>query len=61
MLVVYWLDLYEREPASILAAALLWGGIVATTLSIFTNTPLAELVFKLTADPALHPGAGARR
>ncbi len=51
ILVVYWLDLYEREPVSILAAALLWGGIVATTLSIYTNTPLAELVFKLTADP----------
>lgn len=51
MLVIYWLDLYEREPVSILVAALLWGGIVATTLSIYTNTPLAELIFKLTADP----------
>ncbi len=51
ILVVYWLDLYEREPVSILAAALLWGGIVATTLSIYTNAPISELIFKLTADP----------
>jgi RsiW-degrading membrane proteinase PrsW (M82 family) len=52
VLVIYLLDMYEREPVSILAAALLWGGIVATTLSIYTNTPLEELVFKLTGDPA---------
>ncbi|MFH1475475.1 MAG: PrsW family intramembrane metalloprotease [Chloroflexota bacterium] len=52
LLVIYLLDLYEREPLSILAAALLWGGIVATTLSIYTNTPLSELIFKLTANPA---------
>lgn len=51
LLVIYLLDLYEREPLSILAAALLWGGIVATTLSIYTNTPLSELIFKITADP----------
>jgi RsiW-degrading membrane proteinase PrsW (M82 family) len=52
VLVIYLLDLYEREPISILAAALLWGGIAATTLSIYTNTPLGELIFKITADPA---------
>ena len=52
LLVIYLLDLYEREPLSILGAALLWGGIVATTLSLYTNTPLDELIFKLTADPA---------
>jgi RsiW-degrading membrane proteinase PrsW (M82 family) len=50
--IVYYLDLYEREPLSILVAAALWGGIVATTLSMYTNTPLDELLFKLTADPA---------
>ncbi len=50
LLVIYLLDLYEREPISILAAGLLWGGIVATTLSMYTNTPLSELVFKLTGD-----------
>ena len=49
--VIYYLDLYEREPVSILVAAVLWGGIVATTLSMYTNTPLDELIFKFTADP----------
>ena len=51
LLVIYLMDLYEREPLSILAAALLWGGIVATTLSLYTNTPLGELIFKFTANP----------
>ncbi len=51
LLVIYLLDLYEREPISILGAALLWGGIAATTFSIYTNAPLAELIFKVTADP----------
>jgi RsiW-degrading membrane proteinase PrsW (M82 family) len=49
--IIYYLDLYEREPVSILVAAVLWGGIVATTLSMYTNTPLDELIFKITADP----------
>ena len=47
---IYYLDLYEREPVSILVACLLWGGIAATTLSMYTNTPLMEVVFKLTGD-----------
>ncbi len=59
LLVIYLLDLYEREPKSILAAALLWGGIVATTLSLYTNTPLDELVFKISADPAFTSEWGA--
>lgn len=36
-LVVYFLDLYEREPPSLLVGALLWGAIAATTLSGFAN------------------------
>ena len=32
-------------------AAILWGGVVATTLSMYTNTPLDELIFKFTGDP----------
>jgi RsiW-degrading membrane proteinase PrsW (M82 family) len=47
---IYYLDLYEREPVSILVACLLWGGIAATTLSMYTNTPLMEVIFKVTAD-----------
>ena len=48
--IIYFLDLYEREPISILVAGILWGGIAATTLSMYTNTPLSELIFKLTGD-----------
>ena len=59
VLVVYLLDLYEREPPSILAAALLWGGIAATTLSLYTNGPLSELIFKITANPTFTSDWGA--
>lgn len=34
---VYGLDLYEREPISLVLAALVWGGVGATTLSILGN------------------------
>ena len=34
---VYLLDLYEREPISLVLGALMWGGIAATTLSGFAN------------------------
>ena len=34
---VYLLDLYEREPLSLMVAAFLWGAIVATTLSAVAN------------------------
>jgi protease PrsW len=36
-LVVYVLDLYEREPPSLLAAATLWGAVAATTLAAIAN------------------------
>jgi len=35
--VVYVLDLYEREPLSLMVAAFLWGAVVATTLSAVAN------------------------
>jgi RsiW-degrading membrane proteinase PrsW (M82 family) len=35
--VVYFLDLYEREPLSLMVAAFLWGAVVATTLSAIAN------------------------
>ena len=34
---IYVLDLYEREPPSVLCAAVLWGGVVATTLAGYAN------------------------
>jgi len=36
-LVVYRLDLYEREPVTLLVAAFVWGAVVATTLSAIGN------------------------
>jgi protease PrsW len=36
-LVVYYLDLYQREPISLVVAAFVWGAVAATTLSAFAN------------------------
>jgi RsiW-degrading membrane proteinase PrsW (M82 family)/septal ring-binding cell division protein DamX len=36
-LIVYRLDLFEREPKLMLAAALLWGGVIATSLAVQAN------------------------
>jgi RsiW-degrading membrane proteinase PrsW (M82 family) len=37
LLLVYTLDLYEREPLSLVFGALLWGAVAATTLAGFAN------------------------
>ena len=37
VVVVYLLDLYEREPVPLLLAAFVWGAIAATTLSAIGN------------------------
>ena len=37
LFLVYVLDLYEREPLSLVLGALLWGAVAATTLSGFAN------------------------
>ncbi len=37
LFLVYVLDLYEREPLSLVIGALLWGAVAATTLSGFAN------------------------
>jgi protease PrsW len=47
VLVVRWLDLYEREPPSLLIAAFLWGGVIATTFSGFANGLWGVVVAKL--------------
>jgi RsiW-degrading membrane proteinase PrsW (M82 family) len=41
------LDLFEREPRSLLIGALLWGGIIATFLAGRINDQWAEIVQKL--------------
>lgn len=44
---VYVLDLYEREPPSVLFAAVLWGGVIATTLAGYANEGWGLLVSRV--------------
>ena len=44
---IYILDLFEREPLTLILAAFVWGGIVATGLAITVNTNLLEVLAKL--------------
>jgi RsiW-degrading membrane proteinase PrsW (M82 family) len=46
-LIVYRLDLFEREPAQLLLAALLWGGIIATTLAAEANGAWLSIMSKV--------------
>lgn len=57
-LLVRSLDLFEREPRSMLVGALLWGGIIATFLSAHVNDQWAEILTKVAgADFAREWGA----
>lgn len=44
---VYGLDLYEREPLSLVIGALLWGAFAATSLSILANQGWALVVLDM--------------
>ena len=46
-LLVVALDLYEREPPSLLGAALVWGAVAATTLAGFGNDGWGRVVARL--------------
>ncbi len=46
-LVVYALDLYEREPIPLLLAAFVWGAVAATTLSAIGNAGWGLVVARL--------------
>jgi RsiW-degrading membrane proteinase PrsW (M82 family) len=52
VLAIYALDLFEREPLGMLAAAFAWGGLAAITLAISANTASLDLIAKL-GSPAL--------
>lgn len=43
ILVLFWLDRYEPEPARYRLAALAWGGVVAVALSLVAETLLFQL------------------
>ena len=47
-LIVYSLDLFEREPKLMLAAALLWGGVVAASLAGYANDAWLSILGKIT-------------
>jgi protease PrsW len=44
--IIYFLDLFEREPISLVAAALLWGGVVSIALAGPTNTAWLQILQK---------------
>jgi protease PrsW len=46
-LLVYVLDLYEREPVPLLVAAFVWGAVAATTLSAIGNAGWALVVARI--------------
>jgi len=45
--IIYFLDFYDREPLSLVAAALLWGGVVAIALAGPTNTNVSEVIARI--------------
>lgn len=47
-LVVYFLDLYEREPVSLMLAALVWGAVAATTLAAIGNAGWGLVIARVT-------------
>jgi len=46
-MLIYLLDLYEREPIPLLAAAFVWGAVAATTLSAIGNAGWGIVVARL--------------
>jgi RsiW-degrading membrane proteinase PrsW (M82 family) len=48
-LVVYRLDLFEREPGRMLAAAVVWGGAVAASLAVYANEAWLSVLGKIAS------------
>ena len=46
-LIVYRLDLFEREPTQMLIAALIWGGVIATSLAAQANGAWLSIMSKV--------------
>jgi len=57
-LTIYWLDLFEREPKLMLAAAVIWGGVIATSLAAYANEAWLSVLGKF-ASPDLTSQWGA--
>lgn len=56
--IVYRLDLFEREPKLVLAAAVVWGGIIATSMAAQANDAWLSILGKV-ASPDLASQWGA--
>jgi RsiW-degrading membrane proteinase PrsW (M82 family) len=54
---VYRLDLFEREPKLMLAGALLWGGVIATSFAGLANEAWLSVLGKVAPDLAAPWGA----
>jgi protease PrsW len=54
-LLVYFLDLYEREPISLVVGAFLWGAVAATTLGALANIGWGAVIAR-----SLNPEFAAR-
>jgi RsiW-degrading membrane proteinase PrsW (M82 family) len=48
-LLIYRLDLFEREPKTMLVGALLWGGVVATSLAVLANEAWLSVIGKIVS------------
>jgi RsiW-degrading membrane proteinase PrsW (M82 family) len=46
-LIIYRLDLFEREPWPMLAAAVVWGGVIATSLAGYANEAWLSILGKV--------------
>jgi RsiW-degrading membrane proteinase PrsW (M82 family) len=56
-LLIYFLDLYEREPMSLVIGSLLWGGVVATALAGFANGGWSAVFADVAPDFGMRWGA----
>ena len=55
--VVYRIDLFEREPKLMLAGALIWGGVIATSFAGYANGAWLSVLGKVAPDLAAPWGA----
>ena len=53
VMMVYWLDRYEKEPKILIGGVFLWGAIVAAGAAYVLNTVFGLGIYAFTADEAL--------
>jgi RsiW-degrading membrane proteinase PrsW (M82 family) len=53
VMMVYWLDRYEKEPKILVGGVFLWGAIIAAGAAYVLNTVMGIGIYALTADEVL--------